>query len=100
MSDQPRCPCSICDDDYAESVNTGGDLRTRIATIVTQMSNQPCCDSPIHAAEPSGWPLDVADAVIELLIDMAGHGELLKAIDGLHRTPRSAEKLGLTGDGA
>lgn len=28
---------------------------------------------------------DVADKVIDVLIDMAGRGELLKAIDGIHR---------------
>jgi len=43
------------------------DLRTRIAVIVTQLANQPCCDSSIHAVEPSGWSLDVADAVIREL---------------------------------
>jgi hypothetical protein len=40
------------------------DLRTRIAAIVTQMDNHPCCGSSIHAVEPSDWSLNVADAVI------------------------------------
>ena len=76
MSDDFSCIC--CDS-----------LRTRIAAVL---------DGQINGY----WNVEtlrLADAVIELLIDMAGHGELLRAIDALSRNPRSAEKLGLVGDG-
>jgi len=36
-------------------------------------------------AEVQGLWLADADAVIEVLIDMAGHGELLKEIDRMYR---------------
>ena len=77
----------------AESGNNANGLRTRIAAAIAQ------ADGDLPGMEPASCDYEMADAVIDVLIDMAGHGELLKAIDGMYRQPRSAEKLGLTGDG-
>lgn len=61
MSDQPGCPCSICDADFADTerlqMNASVDLRTRIAAIVHEYS------VPIPMAEL------VADAVIAVVSD-------------------------------
>lgn len=46
-----------------------------------------------------GWDEAIAVVITDLLIDLAGRGELLRAIDSMYRHPRTAEKLGLTGDG-
>jgi len=53
------------------------DLRTRVIAAIAKADQDWCSDNRLHE--------DMADAVIDLLIDMAGHGELLKAIDGMHR---------------
>lgn len=59
---------------------TVSELRERIARAIREA-----------ASEQTYWvpgpvlSLVYADAVIEELIDMAGRGELLKAIDGTHR---------------
>ena len=66
-------------------------LRTRIAAAL-----RPHCDLGQQCA--CGWKwataarfdveqydLHMADVVTDLLIDMAGHGELLKAIDRMYR---------------
>ena len=66
-------------------------LRTRIIAAIAKADQDWFSDNPLYE--------DMADSVIDLLIDMAGQGELLKEIDMMHREPRSAEKLGLTGDG-
>jgi hypothetical protein len=55
-------------------------LRDRIAAVIAGIA---CCDT--HHGEPEKFDLDAADAVTDLLIDMAGKGELLKSIDGMHR---------------
>lgn len=61
-------------------VNARQQLRERIAAAIREA-----------AAEQTYWvpgpvlSLVYADAVIEELIDMAGCGELLRAIDGTHR---------------
>ena len=73
------------------------DLRTRIAAALKKADETVFLTDPFAAPEPSYSEL--ADAVIDVLIDLAGHGELLTAIDRMYREPRSAEKLGLTGDG-
>ncbi len=84
------------------------DLRTRIAAAIYEASDEytrklmvnprlPGCADVQGDTKPVTYVL--ADAVIDVLIDLAGHGELLKAIDRMYREPRSAEKLGLTGDG-
>jgi hypothetical protein len=82
------------------------DLRTRIAAVLEKHAvAQYCwgpegciCDYKLDISDED-HPRHQADAVIDVLIDLAGHGELLKAIDRMYREPRSAEKLGLTGDG-
>ena len=51
----------------AASLRVDLPLRTRIATIVTQMSNKPCCGESVHDTALSEWSLDVADAVIAAL---------------------------------
>jgi predicted O-linked N-acetylglucosamine transferase (SPINDLY family) len=53
----------------------------------------------VHGLDDQAIHQRVRDQKIDVLIDLAGHGELLKAIDRMYREPRSAEKLGLTGDG-
>jgi len=60
-------------------------LRIRIAKALYGQILHPV---PLFDSQPddvqAAWLAD-ADAVIDLLIDMAGHGELLKAIDRMHR---------------
>jgi hypothetical protein len=60
-------------------------LRTRIAKVLYAQLAHPV---PLFDSQPDevkdAWLAD-ADAVIDLLIDMAGKGELLKAIDGMYR---------------
>lgn len=51
-------------------------LRDRIAAVLREHFDE---------AAPSLSMQDMADAVTDLLIDMAGKGELLKAIDGMYR---------------
>jgi len=61
------------------------DLRTRIAKVLYGQILHPV---PLFDSQPDEvkgvWLAD-ADAVTDLLIDMAGKGELLKAIDRMHR---------------
>ena len=55
------------------------DLRYRVAYAIAQADGDP------EGMAPASCDYEMADAVIDLLIDMAGHGELLKAIDRMHR---------------
>lgn len=71
-----------------------GDLRTRIAAVVDPLIDPPCCDE-CKPFRPSDFAYEVADAVIrELEADyvLVPKGHTIARI-------RSAEKLGLTGDG-
>ena len=54
-------------------------LRHRIAYAIAQ------ADGDMPGMEPDSWDFHLADAVADLLIDMAGQGELLKAIDRMYR---------------
>ena len=51
-------------------------LRDRIASVISHADGN-------NEIDPCD--LRLADAVVGLLIDMAGKGELLKAIDRMHR---------------
>jgi hypothetical protein len=62
----------VSDEPYQVDTQQHTTLRTRIATIVTQMDNHPCCGSPVHAVEPSGWSLEVADAVMAAVYPQLG----------------------------
>jgi hypothetical protein len=67
--------------------NPMSDLRDRIAAAVCNWyyGEDTAWE---ETSEPSrqDW-LGCADAVTDLLIDLAGRGELLRAIDGMHRDP-------------
>jgi len=54
-------------------------LRDRIAYAIAQADGDP------PGMEPASCDYEMADAVIDLLIDMAGKGELLKSIDRMYR---------------
>ena len=61
------------------TVTDNGDLRDRIAYAIAQADGDP------PGMEPASFDYELADVVADLLIDMAGKGELLKAIDRMHR---------------
>jgi len=63
----------------AATVAQSKHLRYRVAYAIAQTAGDP------EGMEPASCDYEMADAVIDLLIDMAGHGELLKAIDRMHR---------------
>jgi hypothetical protein len=74
-------------------------LRDRIAAAITAAINRSdmpppeqisgcsdseCCD-PVYDYNVEDVSLQIADTITDLLIDMAGQGELLKAIDRMYR---------------
>ena len=66
-------------------------LRDRIAAVIRDhpqgqewgIPDEECTQCP--PLRGIDWAQHVADAVIDVLIDMAGKGELLKAIDRMYR---------------